>query len=163
MSEIQRTHPKIWEILSQVHDPEIPVLSVVDLGIVRHVAADGKAVQVQITPTFAGCPALDVMRADIVAALEEQGYTPVTVEVVNSPPWSTDWISDHGREMLKSFGLAPPVRHSGLIDVALDAPAVCPYCGSADTTLKNSFGPTLCRAIYTCNACRQPFEQFKPV
>lgn len=147
--------------LEDVKDPEIPALSVVELGVIRDVQVTGGAVRVDLAPTFAGCPALEVMRAAIEARVRSLGAASVDVRLVLSPPWTTDSISETGRAKLKAFGLAPPRRHDGLIQVLLAEDARCPYCDSANTTLKNSFGPTLCRAIYFCNACHQPFEQFK--
>jgi ring-1,2-phenylacetyl-CoA epoxidase subunit PaaD len=153
----------IWQILETVTDPEIPVVSVVDLGLIRSVAAEGERVMVVMTPTFAGCPAVGVMREEIEARLRQAGAEDVQVRLVHAPPWSSDWITPQGRERLRAFGLAPPVRHGGQVAAALAAPVVCPYCGSTETELRNDFGPTLCRAIYTCNACSQPFEGFKPL
>jgi ring-1,2-phenylacetyl-CoA epoxidase subunit PaaD len=116
-----------------------------------------------MTPTFIGCPAMNVMKDEIEKRLREAGAEEVEIRTVLSPAWSTDWMTSEARQKLKSFGLAPPPRHAGLIDLDLLEAAVCPYCGSPDTTLKNSFGPTLCRAIFVCNRCREPFEQFKPI
>jgi ring-1,2-phenylacetyl-CoA epoxidase subunit PaaD len=147
--------------LEDVKDPEIPALSVVELGVIRDVHVMGGAVRVDFAPTFAGCPALEVMRTAIEARLRALGAASVEVRLVLSPPWTTDSISETGRAKLKAFGLAPPPRHDGLIQILLAEDACCPYCDSANTTLKNSFGPTLCRAIYFCNTCHQPFEQFK--
>jgi ring-1,2-phenylacetyl-CoA epoxidase subunit PaaD len=153
----------IWRALEAVKDPEIPVVSVVELGVVRSVAVEGGRVTVTITPTFAGCPALHVMQSEIEAAVRRLGAEAVTVRLALSPPWTTDWLSDATRAKLKAFGLAPPPRHNGLIQIMFDERAECPYCGSDQTELKNAFGPTLCRALYYCHACRQPFEQFKPL
>lgn len=154
---------KIWEVLSEVKDPEIPVVSLVEMGIVRAVAIQGEKVTVRMTPTFSGCPAMQVMQNEVLRRLQEAGAAPVEVEISHSPAWTTEWIAPEAREKLKAFGLAPPPRHNGNISLALLDIVTCPYCGSTDTSLKNSFGPTLCRAIYYCNACRQPFEQFKPL
>ncbi len=143
-------------------DPEIPVVSVVDMGIVREVDVRAGGVVVTMTPTFSGCPALDVMRRDIEARVREMGVTDVTVETTLSPPWSSDWITADGREKLRQFGLAPPVRHGGNVaSVAFFDAAECPRCGSTNTSLRNSFGPTLCRMIWYCNDCQDAFEQFK--
>jgi ring-1,2-phenylacetyl-CoA epoxidase subunit PaaD len=153
---------QIWQALEEVKDPEIPVVSVVEMGIVRDVTVDDDGtVVVKMTPTFSGCPALHVMRADIERKVREVGATAVRVETVLDPPWTSDWISDAARQKLKAFGLAPPQKHGGRLEITFYELARCPYCDSADTTLTNSFGPTLCRAIYTCSHCRQPFEQFK--
>lgn len=153
----------VWQALEAVCDPEIPVVSVVEMGIVRHVAVTGDAVQVTITPTFSGCPALHVMQADIAAAVYALGAVEVDVHTTLHPPWSSDWISDGAREKLKQFGLAPPPRHHGNIPVTFYEAVACPYCDSHNTIIKNSFGPTLCRAIYYCDNCQQPFEQFKAI
>ena len=155
----------IWQALDEVKDPEIPVVSLVEMGIVRDVTVtDEGVVTVKMTPTFSGCPALEVMRQEIAAKVSALGVTEIKVEIVLNPPWSTDWITDEARIRLHDFGLSPPPRHGGNMQVILffDA-AACPHCGSTNTTLQNSFGPTLCRAIYTCNDCREPFEQFKPL
>ncbi len=155
----------VWQALAEVKDPEIPLVSLVEMGIVRDVAvAEDGTVTVQMTPTFSGCPALEVMRREITEAVQGLGAAAVNVEMVLNPPWSSDWISDEARVKLNNFGLAPPPRHGGNVQTILfwDA-AACPRCGSTRTTLQNSFGPTLCRAIYTCNDCQEPFEQFKPL
>jgi ring-1,2-phenylacetyl-CoA epoxidase subunit PaaD len=157
------TSDYIWKVLDDVKDPEIPVVSVVEMGIVREVKIDGSLVQVTMTPTFTGCPALQVMQEEIKAYLLEAGAEKVEITLRQSPPWSSDWISEAGRAKLKGFGLAPPACHGGLIQESLLDIAACPYCDSANTSLKNNFGPTLCRAIFYCNNCQQPFEQFKPV
>ncbi len=159
-----RTPDAIWQALDQVKDPEIPVVSLVEMGIVRDVAVEpGGAVTVTITPTFSGCPALEVMKTDIVEHLRAMGIERVKVETTYTPPWTTDWISDEARAKLKAFGLAPPPLHGGNFEIVLMDAVACPYCGSARTSLRNSFGPTPCRMIYYCNNCQQPFEQFKPL
>ncbi len=157
------TVEEVWQALEEVKDPEIPVVSVVEMGMVRDVALEGETVVVTITPTFAGCPALQVIQTAIEECLREQGAGAVEVHQVLDPPWSSDWISAAGRQKLQAFGLAPPPQHGGLFELTLFETLVCPYCGSHNTTLKNAFGPTLCRAIAYCNDCRQPFEQFKPL
>jgi ring-1,2-phenylacetyl-CoA epoxidase subunit PaaD len=154
---------QVWEILKQVEDPEIPVISVVELGIIREVQVDGELVRVTMTPTFTGCPALEVMKDAIKSALEQTGVGQVEVSIQIHPPWSSEHITQEGRVKLKAFGLAPPPHHQGLIDLSMLDTAACPYCGSENTSLKNSFGPTLCRAIFYCHDCSQPFEQFKPI
>ncbi len=156
------TTETIWQALETVMDPEIPVVSVVDMGIVREVETGPDGVVVTMTPTFSGCPALDVMRHDIAAAVRDLGVANVTVETTLSPPWSSDWITNDGREKLRQFGLAPPHRHGGQVaNVAFFDVAECPRCGSTNTSLRNSFGPTLCRMIWYCNDCQDAFEQFK--
>lgn len=151
----------IWLVLNDIPDPEMPVVSLVELGIVRAVAVLAGKIVVTITPTFAGCPAQYVMQATIVERLRVMTNAEIEVQTIYSPPWSSDWISETAREKLRAFGIAPAPRHGG--NVALLDAAVCPYCGSTNTRLQNAFGPTPCRMIYTCNVCRQPFEAFKPL
>ena len=157
------TVQQIWQALDEVKDPEIPVVSVVEMGIVRHVSILPDKVQVTITPTFSGCPALQVMQANIEKCIQQMGAEQVEVQVVLSPCWTSDWITEIARAKLKAFGLAPPPRRGEEAEIFFLNPAICPYCGSSQTTLKNTFGPALCRMLYYCNACRQPFEQFKPI
>ncbi|MCB9136084.1 MAG: phenylacetate-CoA oxygenase subunit PaaJ [Anaerolineales bacterium] len=155
---------KLWQILAQIPDPEIPVVSLVEMGIVREVEQTPEGhVTVTMTPTFSGCPALEVMKNDIDTRLKEAGVPNVTVRVVLAPPWTSDWITEPARAKLKTFGLAPPKKHGGDFAVLLFDPVPCPYCNSEHTTLKNNWGPTPCRMIFYCNACQQPFEQFKPL
>jgi len=153
-----------WVALRGVKDPELPAVDVVELGIVRDVRAEGGAgpVEVTITPTFSACPALHVIEAEVRQAVATLG---VEARVVTSlsPPWSSDDMSDAAREKLRAFGIAPPQRHGGLIEIALDAPVRCPRCGHPDTRLRNAFGSTLCREIRTCRACGETFERFKPL
>lgn len=151
----------VWQALAGVMDPEIPVVSVVEMGMIRAVAVDGGRVTVALTPTFAGCPALAVIQAAVASAVRALGADAVEVRLQLTPPWTTDWMTEAARAKLKTVGLAPPPVHGGLIQLILTEAATCPYCGSTNTDLRNSFGPTLCRAIYYCNACRQGFEQFK--
>ncbi len=150
-----------WEALREVMDPEIPVVSVVDMGIVRDVDVRADGVTVSMTPTFTGCPALDVMRDEIVRRLRHLGAGAVVVKVVLSPPWTSDSITDEARAKLRAFGLAPPVRHDGDVAMILSETGRCPRCGGANVTLKNAFGSTLCRMMFYCEDCREPFEQFK--
>lgn len=154
---------QIWEVLEQVKDPEIPVISVVEMGLIRSVGIDGDKVIVTMSPTFAGCPALQIMKQAVEDNLKDSGAREVEVKMTFSPPWSSDFILPEGRRKLKEFGLAPPPRHGGDVQSGLLEEVTCPYCDSQKTTLKNSFGPTLCRAIYYCENCQQPFEQFKPL
>jgi ring-1,2-phenylacetyl-CoA epoxidase subunit PaaD len=144
-------------------DPEIPVVSLVEMGIVREVDVDDAGVTVTITPTFSGCPALEVMQRDIVKALEAAGEPKARVEVSLSSPWTTDWISPEGRRKLADFGIRPAARHGGNIALVLLDAVACTNCGSENTSLRNSFGPTPCRMIYVCNDCREPFERMKPL
>lgn len=150
----------VWTALESVKDPEIPVISVVEMGMIAGVSLEGATVQVQVTPTFVGCPALDIIRANIEQAiLAVPGVTEASVSFVFDPPWSSSRITPEGQAKLATFGIAPP--GSGLVDLAF-APA-CPYCGSEETHLENLFGPTACRSIFYCDGCRQPFEAIKPI
>ncbi|HLX20687.1 MAG TPA: 1,2-phenylacetyl-CoA epoxidase subunit PaaD [Gaiellaceae bacterium] len=149
------TAEQVWAALDEIPDPEIPVISLVDLGIIRSVDVSNDHVQVELTPTFLGCPALETM----VRAIEEK-VPEARVEVVNDDSWSTDKITAAGREKLRAAGFAPPAPR--LIQLQSQVHK-CPYCGSTDTTLENLFGPTPCRSLRYCNGCRQPFEQFKTI
>lgn len=158
------TESAVWQQLEQIKDPEIPVVSLIEMGIVRAVQIDNESVTVTITPTFSGCPALVVMRQEIEKGLRQLGAAQVTVRTVLSPAWSSDWITEEGRQKLQGFGLAPPPKiGSRSMMLTFFDPVACPRCHSTNTSLKNSFGSTLCRAIYLCNECREPFEQFKPL
>ncbi len=157
------TAERVWQVLAEVKDPEIPVVSVVEMGIIRAVALSGNAVVITMTPTFSGCPALGAIKADIEARLGLAGAESVQVKTALAPSWTSDWITDAARAKLRAFGLAPPPRHEGNWERLVLEAVACPYCGSQNTTLKNSFGPTLCRALYYCDNCQQPFEQFKPI
>jgi ring-1,2-phenylacetyl-CoA epoxidase subunit PaaD len=159
------TAAAVWEALAEVEDPEIPVISIVDLGVVRDVQVEGARVHVEFTPTFLGCPALEVMRNQMAARIEELGAE-ADVEVVMDDSWSTDRITPAGREKLRAAGFGPPPpREATAPKLAQLQSAVfrCPYCGSTDTKLENIFGPTPCRSIRYCASCRQPFEQFKTI
>jgi ring-1,2-phenylacetyl-CoA epoxidase subunit PaaD len=159
------TAEQVWAALEEVADPEIPVISLVDLGVVRDVQVDDGRVRVEFTPTFLGCPALEVMRRAMAAKVEELGAT-AEIDVVADDSWSTDRISPTGREKLRAAGFAPPApRAAGPTTlVQLQSKAFrCPYCGSTETRLENIFGPTPCRSIRWCESCRQSFEQFKTI
>ena len=151
----------VWRALDEIVDPEIPIVSLVEMGIVRDVQIENQEIVVFITPTFAGCPALDVMRARIAEKVRALGFEHVKVKTILTPPWSSDWITDSARAKLKSFGLAPPPKHGGNVQLFFPDEITCPYCDSTNTRVTNPFGPTLCRAIYVCRNCQQPFEQFK--
>lgn len=154
---------RVWEVLRGVQDPEIPVLSLVDLGIVRGVIVEEGSVTVRLTPTFAGCPALQAMRQAVEAGLASLGFEAVRVETVLDPPWTTDDIGPEAREKLRRFALAPPQRPAASVVLHPEAPVACPRCGSFDTELRNAFGSTPCRTIRYCRSCREPFEGFRPV
>jgi ring-1,2-phenylacetyl-CoA epoxidase subunit PaaD len=156
---------QVWSALAEVPDPEIPTISVVDLGVVRDVVVDDGHVHVRFTPTFLGCPALEVMRDRMRERLEELGVE-ADVQAVLDDSWSTDRITPEGREKLRRSGFAPPAPRAAGAPKLLQLQSKifrCPYCGSTDTRLENIFGPTPCRSIRYCTACRQPFEQFKTI
>ncbi len=159
------TAEQVWEALAEIPDPEIPVISLVDLGVVREVEVVGGRVRVRFTPTFLGCPAQEVMRDRMAEAVRALDAEP-EIDVVLDDSWSTDRITVEGRRKLEESGFAPPAPRAatGPTLVQLEARAFrCPYCGSADTKLENIFGPTPCRSIRYCQSCRQPFEQFKTI
>jgi ring-1,2-phenylacetyl-CoA epoxidase subunit PaaD len=155
----------VWDALAEIPDPEIPVISLVDLGVVKDVSVDGERVRVAFTPTFLGCPALETMRDAMAARIAELGGEP-EIEVVFDDSWSTDRITPAGREKLRAAGFAPPAPREATAPtlVELQSPVFrCPYCGSTETRLENLFGPTPCRSLRYCTSCRQPFEQFKTI
>jgi ring-1,2-phenylacetyl-CoA epoxidase subunit PaaD len=159
------TVERVWSALAEIPDPEIPTISIVDLGVVRDVAVEDGRVRVEFTPTFLGCPALEVMREQMAARIRALGAEP-EVEVILDDSWSTDRITPAGREKLRASGFAPPVPRAAEKPqlVQLQSRAFrCPYCGSSDTKLENIFGPTPCRSLRYCVTCRQPFEQFKTI
>ena len=162
---MQLAPDEVWRALAEIPDPEIPVISIVDLGVVAGIRIDGERVQVDFTPTFMGCPALDVMRTQMEDAIRALGAEP-DVHVVLDDSWSTDRISAEGREKLRAAGFAPPSPRSAgrptLVQLER-GPFRCPWCDSTDTRLENVFGPTPCRSLRYCNTCRQPFEQFKTI
>jgi ring-1,2-phenylacetyl-CoA epoxidase subunit PaaD len=159
------TTAEVWGALAEIPDPEIPVVSLVDLGVVRDVSVSAERVRVEFTPTFLGCPALEAMREAMAARLAELGAEP-EIEVVLDDSWSTDRITPEGREKLRAAGFAPPAPREAAAPklVQLQSSAFrCPYCGSTETKLENIFGPTPCRSLRYCETCRQPFEQFKTI
>jgi ring-1,2-phenylacetyl-CoA epoxidase subunit PaaD len=159
------TEAQVWKALAEIPDPEIPVISLVDLGVVRSVGVSGEQVRIEFTPTFLGCPALEMMRDAMAERIAELGAEP-DVRVITDDSWSTDRITPEGREKLRASGFAPPApRAEGAPQlVQLQSNAFrCPYCGSRDTALENIFGPTPCRSVRYCRSCRQPFEQFKTI
>jgi ring-1,2-phenylacetyl-CoA epoxidase subunit PaaD len=159
------TADAVWAALDEIPDPEIPVISLVDLGVIRAVAVDGAHVRIELTPTFLGCPALEAMQRALEEKVTALGGEP-EVAVIRDDSWSTDRITPAGREKLRAAGFAPPApRAAGTTTlVQLQSNAFrCPYCGSTETKLENIFGPTPCRSIRWCESCRQPFEQFKTI
>ena len=159
------TEPQVWEALDEIPDPEIPVVSLVDLGVIRSVDVQNGHVRIEFTPTFLGCPALEVMKRAMEEKVVTLGAEP-EVEVISDDSWSTDRITPAGREKLRAAGFAPPAPREASTPklVQLQANVFrCPYCGSTETRLENIFGPTPCRSIRYCESCRQPFEQFKTI
>ena len=159
------TTDRVYEVLQSVCDPEIPTISVVDMGIVTAVeVVHDDHVRVAMTPTFVGCPAIDVMRNDVLNAIQQLGVSTVEVNVNFDVPWSTNRLTEAGRAALLKHGLAPPEHYESLaLELEVLNNVACPYCGSRNTTLKSPFGPTLCRSLHYCNACLQAFEGFKPI
>jgi ring-1,2-phenylacetyl-CoA epoxidase subunit PaaD len=159
---------RAWQVLAGVADPEIPVISVVDLGIIREVRADGDAVEVTVTPTYSGCPATQVIEASIRRALADVGFE-ATVRTSLAPAWTTDWLTAEGREKLARFGIAPPAERAPDAPARLRfvrrpaGPVACPHCGATDTERLAEFGSTACKALYRCRECREPFDYFKPI
>ena len=149
---------KIWEILETVCDPEVPVLTITDLGIVRAVEIIDDTIQVSITPTYTGCPAMDMIAMNIRLALLENGYQNIIIKNVISPAWTTDWMTDSGKQKLLEYGIAPPKGNAG--DIAKDG-IECPQCKSNNTLLISEFGSTACKALYKCEDCKEPFDYFK--
>jgi ring-1,2-phenylacetyl-CoA epoxidase subunit PaaD len=159
------TEAAVWDALASIPDPEIPVLSLVDLGVIRSVDASAEQVRIEFTPTFLGCPALEVMKGAIEERVRELGAEP-EVDVVLDDSWSTDRITPTGREKLHEAGVAPPAPRQAAAPTLVQLQAAvfrCPYCGSTETRLENIFGPTPCRSLRYCESCRQPFEQFKTI
>jgi ring-1,2-phenylacetyl-CoA epoxidase subunit PaaD len=157
-----------WAVLHTVPDPEVPALSLTDLGIVRDVRADHPGLEVVLTPTYSGCPATEVISQSVVDALDAAGLGPVRITMQRAPAWTTDWMSEDGRRKLREYGIAPP----GPVDLAAGTPirivrraaaVACPRCGSEHTERLSAFGSTACKALYRCIACREPFEHFKPI
>ena len=156
----------VWDALAGVPDPEIPAVSVVDMGMIERVEVDGASVRVTVLPTFTGCPAIAIIKEDVASAVAKVGEVDaVEVTTTFDPPWTTERISEQGRAKLKEFGLAPPTGKGPMLitEIGLPARAECPFCSGTNTHNENPFGPTPCRALYYCEDCRQPFEQFKPV
>jgi ring-1,2-phenylacetyl-CoA epoxidase subunit PaaD len=155
---------KIFQILDTVYDPEVPVLSVIDLGIIRNIEFSNEGPIITITPTYMGCPAMDVIRTNIRLALIENGFEKIDIRTVLSPAWSTEWMSEKGKEKLKAYGIAPPQPMQSVctLNAFQEEEAIqCPHCNSYHTKLMSRFGSTACKALYTCEDCGQPFDYFK--
>lgn len=153
---------EIWQYMEEVFDPEVPVLTVVDLGVVRNIVVEGELCKVTITPTYSGCPAMKRIEDDIIEKLAEKGIDQVEVDLVLSPAWTTDWLTEKGRVKLKDYGIAPPENEVDKSVLFADPTIVpCPKCDSKDTRLISQFGSTACKAHYQCNDCLEPFDYFK--
>jgi ring-1,2-phenylacetyl-CoA epoxidase subunit PaaD len=162
--DLNYTKEDVWEFLSEVPDPEIPVISVVDLGVVRNIEISDSNLTITITPTYTGCPAMQAFEDDIISKLNEKGIKNVTVNMTFSPAWTTDWINEEAREKLKKYGIAPPVNGSedkGVLFGSDRKVVECPLCNSKKTSLKSQFGSTACKALYQCDECLEPFDYFK--
>ena len=159
------TRESILEILDEVKDPEVPVLSVVELGIIRDVEVRGDDVTVVVTPTYSGCPAMKIIEDDVLAALASHGITSARMRTIYTPAWTTDWMSDAAREKLRAYGIAPPgtATHGALVMLERRVSVKCPFCGSMNTRLTSEFGSTACKALHVCSSCQQPFEEFKAI
>ena len=163
--------PHLWALLDAVKDPEIPVLSLWDIGILKDISQHGQGVTVTITPTYSGCPAMDVIREDITAALLSDGIAQVKVELELTPAWTTDWMTSKGREQLRGYGIAPPddvvdPMHGHLahaVELTETTQVRCPHCGSHETRMVSEFSSTACKALFQCNDCREPFDLFKHI
>lgn len=168
-TKTQISKEEIYEALQDVKDPEIPTISIVDLGIVTGAeVSDDNFVSVKLTPTFSGCPALKIMESLVKERIEKLGndgihISGVEVKTSFDVQWNTDMITEKGREALKQHGLAPPAKHNGFVQIEIIERVKCPHCGSRDTEMKTPFGPTLCRSMHYCNNCLNAFEQFKPI
>ncbi len=156
-----KSEQQIWKWLADVPDPEVPVVSVIDLGMVRKVNVAGSSVEVEVSPTYSGCPATEVIEDSIVSKLSDEGIEHVTVKRVLSPPWTTDWISESGKDKLREYGIAPPAGSASKRTLLGKGDVCCPRCGTSETTVVSEFGSTACKASYKCDECLEPFEYFK--
>ncbi len=162
MVDILNNTEKIWSLIGEVPDPEIPVLTLTDLGIVKDVKITDPGIEVTITPTYTGCPAMKVFEDDIVAKLKENGFENVIVKTILSPAWTTDWMTQQGRNKLKKYGIAPPVGSSDKTSLQLEQRTIqCPHCDSMNTVIISQFGSTPCKSLYQCQDCKEPFDYFK--
>ena len=155
---------ELWDLLNTIPDPEVPAISIVELGVVREIVVYGDSVTVSITPTYSGCPALKMMEEQVLAKLESIGVKNPTLKLVYKPAWTTDWLSESTKEKLKSYGIAPPPKITPEYLVPMNRskePLECPFCNSMNTKLTSQFGSTACKSLHFCNQCIQPFEHFK--
>ncbi len=158
-----KSRENILKLLSQIPDPEIPVISIVELGVIRDVKSNGTAVEVTITPTYSGCPAMKQMEDDVVKKLRDHGFEEVKIHTCYSPAWTTDWLSDEAKEKLRHYGIAPPGEKTTDKSFITGRPrqVACPRCKSRSTKMISQFGSTACKALYQCNDCLEPFDYFK--
>ena len=163
MNAVIDTNKKLWDLLREIPDPEIPVITIVDLGIVRDVIVKDNSVIVEITPTYSGCPAYEPIEKEIISRLKEEGFANVQIKKTLSPAWSTDWMSDEAKERLRKYGIAPPEKSTSDKNALLGKQKniLCPHCGSDNTEMISMFGSTACKAIYKCKNCTEPFDYFK--
>ncbi len=157
------TEKEIFDLLSEIPDPEIPVISIVELGVIRKVSSNGKSIDVVITPTYSGCPAMKQMEDDVCKKLKENGYETVHVSMVYSPAWTTDWLSEEAKLKLQKYGIAPPEESTSDKSFLSNKPkaVTCPRCKSKNSTMVSQFGSTACKALYQCKDCMEPFDYFK--
>jgi ring-1,2-phenylacetyl-CoA epoxidase subunit PaaD len=164
MNAIALNESEIWKLLDSIPDPEVPAISIVELGVVRAVRIMEDGVEVDITPTYSGCPALKTMEEDVLSKMKEHSI-PVKIKTIFKPAWTTDWMSDATKEKLRAYGIAPPdkltLEHLHPFSNPDAKPVTCPFCGSAQTHLTSQFGSTACKALHFCDSCNQPFEHFK--
>jgi len=155
------TVEKIWEILATVTDPEVPVLTILDLGIARDVSIENEVITITITPTYSGCPAMDMISMNIRMAMFENGFRNININTILSPAWTTDWMTETGKQKLKDYGIAPPIGKSFDFQLLENTAIQCPQCGSWHTKMVSEFSSTACKAFYVCDDCKEPFDHFK--
>lgn len=161
ISELDASLSRARAVVAEVLDPEVPVLTIEDLGVLREVRMEGSRVHVTITPTYSGCPAMDAIRADIEKALADKGFSDIHIQTALLPAWTTDWISEVGKDKLRAYGIAPPAHLASRGVVRLALSVRCPQCGSGNTREVSRFGSTACKALWSCNECLEPFDHFK--
>jgi len=162
--KVNTTKDQIWELLTQIPDPEIPVISITELGVIRDIEINEREIIISITPTYSGCPAMKVFEDDIISTLTKEGFKNIKIKTIYSPAWTSDWIGDEAKKKLKKYGIAPPEKTSKdkiLLFEENTKKVPCPYCESKDTKLTSQFSSTACKALHYCNQCQQPFEHFK--
>ena len=162
--EVKNIEDQIWSLLSGIPDPEIPVISITELGVVRNVEVNKNGIIISITPTYSGCPAMKVFEDDIISTLTREGYQNIKIKTIYSPAWTSDWLGEEAKQKLKKYGIAPPGKTSEDKNMMFEENTKivpCPYCDSSNTKLTSQFSSTACKALHFCNQCQQPFEHFK--